>query len=107
MDMRPFLGRRRLFRYTSLRFRSGMNSDAKKRLLRLPGQSAMAQSKEKWSNQVRMEGEEACDHQERRVGGTRQSNRRLARPRTKAKMHLLRRSSPARPITRRHRGVSC
>ena len=48
------------------------------------------QGLEKWSNQARMEGEEARNDQERSVEGTRQSKSRWASPRTKAKMHFVR-----------------
>src|SRR5580704_18450392 len=104
-DVCAFLGNKRLRQYCFRRFGSGINSAVRKRLLRLPGQSEIAQSTPKWSSQVHRDGVMASAVHLRSGGGIGLWNKRSARPRTKAKMLFVKRADPARSITLFHRAV--
>src|SRR5882762_6223410 len=91
-------GSRRLLIYFFRSPDSEMKSLVRKRLLRLPGQSAIAHSKEKWSSHVRREGVMESLDQILNGAGISEWKRRCVRPSVSAKARLVRGVSPAREI---------
>ena len=99
-DVRVFFGSSRLCQYFIRSLRWRMNSEARNKLLRLPGQSESTQSNAKsFSHAFNGELIAVLCH-EFRGSGMGVQNSRFIMPSTKAKMLLLRCPVPARSITR-------
>src|ERR1700692_2356014 len=83
-----------------------MNSAARRRFVKLPGQSEVAQSTANASSQARTARLVVSAVQHRSGMGIGVRNKRVTNSRTNAKIYFVKRVCPARSMTRSQRAVS-